>query len=53
MPLNPLRSFRLPILSVECWPPYPRFNVDPFISHAYEKDVDHSAQYIQAQSMAA
>jgi hypothetical protein len=51
--LNSLRSFRLPILPVGCWPPYPRFNLDPFIPHAYEEDIDHSAQYIQAQSMAA
>ena len=51
--LNPLRSVRLPILPVGCWAPYPRFNMDSFIPHAYEKDVDHSAQYIQAQSMAA
>ena len=51
--LNPLRSVRLPILPVGCWSPYSRFNMDPFIPHAYEKDVDHSAQYIQAQSMAA
>ena len=43
--LDPLRSARLPILPVGCWPPNSRFNLDPVIPHAYGTDVDHSAQY--------
>jgi hypothetical protein len=51
--LNLLYSFRLLILPVGRWPPHPRFNLDSFIPHAYAKDIDHSARYIQTQSMAA
>ncbi|KIJ89937.1 glycoside hydrolase family 5 protein [Laccaria amethystina LaAM-08-1] len=51
--LNLLYSFHLLILPVGRWPPHPRFNLDLFIPHAYTKDIDHSARYIQTQSMAA
>lgn len=38
--INPFRSFLLGAA------PYPRFNLDLVIPHAYEKDVDPSPQHI-------